>query len=128
MSKYKRISAPLLMVTLATALTLTCLPASAANFPVGTYAAQDFTLSFDGKGHFRASEKGAIDAEGDYVVTGDRVQFTDTSGAGACTKPGQQSGTYRWKADAKTLTFFKLNDPCKERAGALAPQPWQRQG
>jgi len=100
--------------------------AEAGDFPSGTYTDADITIAFDGDGHYRGSQKGAIEVEGTYTVKGDRVQFTDTNGPWAC--PMQQIGTYDWKVAGQHLTFSKVTDACKERVNGLTPHAWTKQG
>ncbi len=120
-----KISASVCSAAIAAAVAV---PALAADFPAGTYSGPQFTLSFDGNGHFHGSLKGVVKVEGDYTVSGDQLQFTDKSGEWACTRPGEQTGTYRWKSEGDTLTFGKVNDACRDRVGSLTPQPWKKQG
>jgi hypothetical protein len=115
-----------LSAALATVLCFPSLPALAGDFPAGTYADADFTLAFDGNGHFRGSQKGATKVEGSYTVQGDQLQFTDSSGPWAC--PAAQKGTYGWKAEGSRLTFSKDTDACKDRVDSLTPHAWTRQG
>jgi hypothetical protein len=114
-----------LLVTLASCSAFIALPALAADFPVGTYTMSGVTLSFDGNGHFRGSQKDAVKVEGDYAVSGDQLKFTDKSGAWAC--PATQTGTYGWKSDGNTLSLSKVSDACKERVDSLTPHPWKKQ-
>lgn len=116
----------LVAITLATCSTFVARPAFAGDFPVGTYTMSGITLSFDGNGHFRGSEKNAVQVEGDYAVSGNQLKLTDKSGAWAC--PAEQVGTYSWKSDGGTLTFSKISDVCNERVGSLTPHAWKKQG
>lgn len=119
-------------VNVATSFLIPCIAlaaassALAADFPTGTYTQAGFTLAFDGNGHFRGSQKGAVKVEGDYATSGDQLKFTDRSGAWAC--PASQTGTYRWKSEGDTLTFSKVSDACKDRVGSLTPHAWKKQG
>ena len=115
-----------LLVSLATCSALVASAAFAADFPAGTYMASDVTLSFDGNGHFRGSQKDAVKVEGDYAVSGDQLKFTDKSGAWAC--PAAQVGTYRWRSDGDTLTLSKVSDACKDRVESLTPHSWKKKG
>ena len=101
--------------------------AFAAGFPAGVYTAhQSVTLTFDGKGQFQVSDGKATQVAGHYVVKGDRLELTDKEGAWACTKPGEQTGTYRWKYADSALTFTKVADHCEARVGTLANAPWKQ--
>jgi hypothetical protein len=115
-------------LAIAIASSLTTLPVAAADFPAGAYSGEQFTLAFDGHGHFRGSIKGATKVEGEYTVDGDQVQFTDKSGAWACTQTGEKTGTYRWKSADGMLSLTKVSDACKDRAGSLIGHPWKKQG
>lgn len=115
-------------LAIATCSAFAALPASAGDFPAGTYTAPGFALTFDGNGHFRASQEDAVKVEGNYTVDGDQLQFTDKSGPWACTKAGEQTGTYHWKSAGDTLTFSKVADPCKDREGSLTPHPFKKRG
>lgn len=100
--------------------------ASAADFPAGSYSLSGVTLSFDGNGHFRGSQKDTVKVEGDYTVQGDQLKVTDRSGPWAC--PAEQTGVYRWKSEGDTLTLSKITDACADRVGSLTPHPWKKQG
>ena len=106
------------------AATLAVSAASAADFPAGTYAASGITLNFDGKGHFRGSQKDAVVVEGSYNVKGDQLEFADKSGPWAC--PAEQTGTYGWKPNGETLTFSKIADACNERVQSLTTHSWKK--
>jgi hypothetical protein len=99
--------------------------AAAADFPAGTYAASGITLTFDGNGHFRGSQKDAVVVEGVYNVKGDQLEFADKSGPWAC--PAEQTGTYGWKPKGDTLTFSKVADACDERVQSLTARSWKKQ-
>lgn len=113
---------------IAAGLAFTAGSATAADFPVGTYASSDMTLAFDGKGQFRVSQSGAMKVEGEYAVDAGQLRFTDERGPWACAGAGSNPGTYQWKADQGTLTFSKTNDACKERADSLTIRPWKKGG
>lgn len=121
-----------LTTTLATSLlaasvaTMAATSALAADFAAGTYVASGINLTFDGKGHFRGTQKDAVVVEGDYNVTGDQLTFADKSGPWACA--AAQTGTYHWKATADTLTLSKVSDACNERVQSLTPKAWKKQG
>lgn len=121
---FKRKGFSNLLIALATCSVVAAAPASAADFPGGTYTTPGFTLSFDGNGHFRGSQKGAVKVEGDYAVNGDQLEFTDRSGTWAC--PASQVGTYRWKSDGETLALSKVSDACKDRVGSLTAHAWKK--
>ena len=76
-------------------------------FPVGTYAAGDFTVTFRSDGTFRVSEKGDPVVDGSYTVEADRITLTDKQGRYACVTEGP--GKYTWKQNGQTLVFTALN-------------------
>ncbi|WIG56321.1 MAG: hypothetical protein OJF61_002109 [Rhodanobacteraceae bacterium] len=121
---FKRKGFSSLLIVLASCAVFAAAPALAADFPAGTYMDSGFTLSFDGNGHFRGSQKDTLKVEGDYAVSGDQLKFTDTGGPWAC--PAQQVGTYRWKSDGGALTFSKVSDACKDRVGSLTAHAWKK--
>jgi hypothetical protein len=102
-------------------------PAFAADFPTGTYKAQDLSLVFDGKGQFHVSDGKTTEVSGTYTVVQGQVELTDVKGPWACTKSGQQKGTYVWSWNGTALTFLKVTDSCEERSKTLAPASWQLQ-
>jgi hypothetical protein len=120
---------PLSTAALLTSLTLSVAPTFAADFPMGSFAANGgtTTLSFDGKGQFRVVEKDAMVVAGQYTIKGDLLEMTDLQGPWACTKADEKTGTYRWKLDKSDLTFGKVADRCQDRVQSLTSAKWQRQ-
>lgn len=110
---------------LATSLLAATIVATAADFAAGTYAASGITLTFDGNGHFRGSQKDAVVVEGDYKVKGDQLELADKSGPWACT--ATQTGSYHWKSKGETLSFSKVSDECNERVQSLTARTWKKQ-
>jgi hypothetical protein len=109
-------------------LTLALIPAMAADFPIGSFAANGgtTTMTFDGKGQFRVLDKDAIVVAGQYTIKGEQFEITDMQGPWACTKAGEKTGIYRWKLDKSELTFSKVADRCEDRVQSLTPVKWQR--
>ena len=105
-------------------------PASpASGFPTGTYSAKGLaaTATFEGNGKLHISKGGVTEVEGDYTVEGDQIKLTDKSGPWACTKAGEQTGTYRWEYANGTLAFRKMTDRCEGRAASLTKYTWKNQ-
>ena len=101
-------------------------PARAAwDFPQGTYTAGEFAIVFGDKGQFRVSKGEETQVEGEYTIAKDQLTLVDKGGPMACGE-GAEKGTYRWKHEADTLTFVKVDDPCEGRSQALPSQPWKR--
>jgi hypothetical protein len=99
----------------------------AADFPSGSYKAQDLSLVFDGKGQFHVNNGGTMEVSGTYAVQQGRVELTDVKGPWACTGSGHQKGTYVWMFNGTALTFIKVADSCDERSKTLVPASWQLQ-
>jgi len=108
-------------------LALSC--ALAADFPAGTYAAKGapYTVSFDGKGQFQVHQGDKLQVAGSYAVKGGELKLTDAQGPWACTKDGEQSGTYAWKFENAVLTLNKVTDKCDDRVKSLIGLAWKRQ-
>jgi hypothetical protein len=125
----KRYSRSLARLTLVSLLTLPLSSAFAADFPVGSYAAEGhtLTLALDGNGQFRVTEKEVVQVSGRYSVKGDQIELTDTDGPWACTKAGEQTGTYHWKMGKSVLTLSKVADQCEDRVGSLVKVRWKQQ-
>jgi len=102
-------------------------PSFAADFPAGTYKAQDLSMVFDGKGQYHVDNGGATEVSGTYSVEQGHVTLTDVKGPWACKGSGQQKGTYVWSFNGTALTFTKVADGCDERSKTLAPAVWQLQ-
>jgi hypothetical protein len=104
-------------------------PAFAADFPTGTFETKQapFTVSFDNKGQFRVNQGDALEVMGNYSVKASELTLTDTQGPWACTKAGEQIGTYTWKYENAILTLIKLADKCTDRVKSLVSLAWQRQ-
>jgi hypothetical protein len=58
---------------------------------------------------------------------GDQIELTDVAGPWACSNPGQQKGTYKWKANSAALTFSKVADTCDDRPKTLVSTAWKPQ-
>ena len=103
--------------------------AAAADFPAGTYGAKDrpYTVTFDGKGQFQVHQGEKLQVAGTYAVKGGELQLTDTQGPWACSKDGEQMGTYAWKYEKAVLTLAKVADKCDDRVGSLVNSAWKRQ-
>jgi hypothetical protein len=107
-------------------LTLPLSAAFAADFPIGTYAADAKTfVTFNGKGQFRVYEGKDMRVSGEYTVKADRFEITDKDGPWACTKSKEKSGTYMWKYENSLLTFFKVADRCVDRVASLTKSSWK---
>lgn len=108
-------------------LGLTC--ALAADFPAGTYEAkgQPYTVSFNGKGQFEVHQGEKLQVAGTYSLKGGELQLTDAEGPWACTKAGEQAGTYAWQLEKSVLTFSKIADKCEDRVRSLIGLAWTRQ-
>lgn len=113
---------------------LLAVPAGAApaantpSFPHGTYEAKGapYTVSFDEKGQFHVNKEGTLEVSGIYSVEAAQLKLTDSAGPWACTKEGEQSGTYKWKFDNAVLTLTKLADKCADRVNSLVGLEWKQ--
>ena len=114
---------------LAICSTLALSPALAADFPTGTYEAKEapYTVSFDDKGQFHVNEGKTLEVTGSYAVKTGKLELTDTQGPWACTKAGEQTGTYAWKYENAVLTLSKVADKCEDRVKSLVKLAWKRQ-
>ena len=103
--------------------------AFAADFPTGTYGVKEapFTVSFDDKGQFHVNQGETLEVAGSYSVKAGEVRLTDSSGPWACTKDGEQTGTYSWKFENGVLSFVKVADKCEDRVKSLVNIGWKRQ-
>ena len=129
MSRPKPIRANLGVCALGICSALAISPAFAADFPAGTYAVKKapYTLSFDDKGQFHVNKGDTLEVAGSYSVKAGELQLTDNSGPWACTKPGEQTGTYAWKYASAVLTFSKVADKCEDRVRSLIGLAWSQQ-
>jgi hypothetical protein len=123
-----RFPTPCCAAVLATCSVLALSMALAAEkpFPVGTYAAegQKLTIAFDDKGEFRVTQGETLQVTGQYAAKEGQLQITDKQGPWACTKAGEQTGTYRWKYENSVLTFRKVADHCDDRVQSLTSAKW----
>ncbi len=129
MSKYSRITLDLSASVLVACASLGVSPAFAADFPAGTYAADKtpFTLSFDAKSGFHVDQGETREVQGNYATKGGELRLTDAQGPWACTKAGEQTGTYAWKYENNVLTFTLVSDKCDDRVNSLINRKWKRQ-
>ncbi len=87
-----------------------------AEFPVGSYQSDPFTITFQEGGAFRVLHSSGAGVNGTYKISGDRIELTDKDGEFACQGP---VGTYTWKADDNKLIFTVVEDECDGRRQAL---------
>jgi hypothetical protein len=85
------------------------------------------TMSFDDKGQFRVQQGDTLEVTGTYSAKASELKLTDTQGPWACTRAGEQTGTYNWKYETGVLTLIKLSDQCEDRVQSLVGVTWQRQ-
>ncbi|MBS0378524.1 MAG: hypothetical protein JSS29_08560 [Proteobacteria bacterium] len=102
--------------------------ADSPGFPHGTYGAQGapYTVSFEDKGEFHVTKEGTLEVSGTYSVKADELKLTDSAGPWACTAPGEQSGTYKWKFEKGVLTLVKVADKCADRVNSLVSLEWKQ--
>jgi hypothetical protein len=119
----------IMKTTLLFCSTLALSTAFAADFPTGTFEGKQtpFTVSFDDNGQFRVKQGDTLEVKGSYSATGSELKLSDAEGPWACTKAGEQTGTYTWKYENAVLTFVKLSDKCEDRVQSLVGPAWQRQ-
>ena len=127
MIKRSRLLFTLLWVMLVVTITGVGIAAARAawDFPQGSYTAGEFTIFFGDKGQFRVSQGETTQVEGEYTIEKDQLTLIDKRGPMACGE-GTEKGTYRWKYEAQTLTFTKVDDACSGRSEALPAHPWKR--
>ncbi len=94
--------------------------AQTGDFPLGTYQAEPFTISFSERGAFRVVHSSGATVTGTYKVSGDQIEVTDQDGDLVC--PGSV-GKYKWKQDHDSLIFSIVDDACDGRAEALTSKP-----
>ncbi len=127
MSKKPRIRSIISTSACAIPAILALSAALAGDFPLGSYQAKELTLVFDSKGQFQVNIAGKTKVSGTYSVQQGKVEVTDVKGPWACTKPGEQKGTYAWTFNGTALTFLKVADSCEDRYKTLVPAKWQLQ-
>ena len=128
MRKHPKLSRSIGQAALATGLAIAFFPAFAADFPAGTYLAEGSktTVKFE-KGQFVVEDAQKTVVTGKYTIKGSQMRITDKDGPWACTKDGEQSGTYRWTYVDSVLTFQKVADACADRVGSLQGVKWKTQ-
>lgn len=104
-------------------------PALAAAFPTGTFESKHtpITVSFDDKGQFHVKQGDTVEVIGHYSAKASALKLTDAQGPWACTKAGEQTGTYTWKYENAVLTLIKVTDKCGDRVTSLVGIAWERQ-
>jgi hypothetical protein len=117
-----------LIIGMASIISLLAMPlAAAAVFPTGTYKAGEVSIRFDAQGHFKLSQGDKTLVDGKFTASGDQLKVTDESGSWACSKKGEETGSYRWSFESETLTFSKLDDQCAGRSDDLPKRKWKRE-
>jgi hypothetical protein len=94
------------------------LPAEALGF-LGDVWEVEFLLS----GRFSVRAGGDLVVEGDWTATETDLTLTDQAGEAACLDSGVETGTYRWRRDAKTLRLTAIVDPCDSRRLVMSLRP-----
>ena len=122
MSVHSRAALGFALPAFAFALALSGAP---PRFPVGSYDSDAYTLTFDASGGFRYLKGEQLMVAGKYVVHDGTMSITDETGIDACTGPGRNPGTYRWKLTGRALWFSTLHDQCPDRIRGLADQAWK---
>jgi hypothetical protein len=102
----------------------------AADFPVGTYRANDadgnaIELTFDTTGTAVAYVNGQQFSVQPYSVRGDDIEFREGNAPEEYRCPGVV-GKYKWKLDANRLVFTLIDDSCAARAQPLTGLTWTK--
>jgi hypothetical protein len=128
MSSHALVRSNLSTSALAICSMLTFSSAFAADFPTGMYEVKEapYTLSFGDKGQFLVNTGETLRVTGHYSVKAGQLRLTDQTGPWACTKAGEQAGTYAWKYENAVLTFSKVEDKCEDRVRSLVNLAWKR--
>jgi hypothetical protein len=115
-------------VSLAICSALAAPSALAAGFPTGTFQSTDepFTVTFDANGKFHVNQADKLQVAGDYSAKAGQLTITDSQGPWACTKAGEQTGTYKWAYANGTLTLTKIADECVDRVKSIDNHSWKR--
>ncbi len=80
----------------------------------------EFVMEFQTDGTLVITRIGDVSTRGTFAVTGDKVTFKND----LCTV--QESATYAWIYDGKTLVFKWIDDKCSDRS-QLLNQVWTKQ-
>ena len=118
----------LMLVGLASFLSLPATQLQAAEFPKGSFWAmsprgEKITFRFEEKEKFTLkSEDGKVLVTGTYKVSKNQIEFTDETGplASKDAKPGK----YEWKLESEKLSFTKIEDESEGRSKGLTRAPW----
>ena len=102
--------------------------ALAGEFPQGTFEAKEapYTVSFDGKGRFQVNQGEMVEVSSTYSVNDKVLTLTDTQGPWACSKVGEQTGTYKWTYENAVLALSKVADKCEDRVKSLVSLAWKQ--
>ncbi len=89
----------------------------------GAHGNWEIMLADDGT--FAVRHDGTADVEGTYMIDGDRVTFTDTSGEFMC---DPVTGVYRWSISGDQVTMSVVDDACDGRITVLTAHSLTRGG
>ncbi len=101
--------------------------APAAELPKGTFTAspqKDWSIRFDGKGHFTVLRGRTAVVEGSYKASDTELTLTDEKGPFAAKEKDARSGKYRWKYEKRRLTFTAVEDKSRGRELLLTTNAW----
>ena len=108
-----------------------CRSATATPLPSGIrdgdYAIAHYKLRFQGDRFTMLTEYDQEVAVGSFVVSGDRVTFTEVKSPVEC-KSQDPVYSYQWSFNGKALTFSNANDKCLSRIMLMTENPWVLKG
>lgn len=119
------------VVLLSSLLVFACSSSTATpaipTFPTGTYIppiqrTAGIEMVFSEDGSFVMSGPEFTPIQGTYAVDKDKIVFTQTD-AGLC---ANIPGTYTWKSDGESLSFFAVDDQCSIRRIDWQAGPWKK--
>jgi hypothetical protein len=102
----------------------------AADFPVGTYRANDadgnaIELTFDTTGTVVAYVNGQQFSVQPYSAKGDDIEFREGTAPEQYRCPGMV-GKYKWKLESNRLVFTIVEDNCAARSQPLTGLAWTK--
>jgi hypothetical protein len=95
-----------------------------SGIPNGVYSIADNKLKIQGSHFTMLTTFDQEVSQGNYIITGNRIQFTETDYSPECGAK-YSPYSYQWSFDGKLLIFSNPGDQCIGRVTFMTNTPWK---